>query len=158
MNPEENGNDCTLTLNNVEMTMYAFSVSMLTLATDRTHKTWNTATCQDVLHSVFKTYGLMSKHARLNLVTSPNEKDYCIARFIANAIRPFQIRWHGRLFRNTKSFGDIELYTVARLWMPRWRRRQFRADFIELQTKFFEFIQAIDPMFPIEIYFGDEKW
>ena len=106
-------------------------------------KIWSEATCQDVLHSIFclrrdikdvlddficyQEEGLNGNIFEKDIVVS-------VVEFIAQVLRPFGLKWHSRLFRNTEFIG-VKVTSIPKEYIDLTYRADFVKDFIEIQKE-----------------------
>lgn len=65
---------------------------------------WNVTTCQDVVHSCFKTMSNLKKLVKKQPLSS--EEVQVAYKVIARLYRPFALKWHGVFFDNDSYWAD----------------------------------------------------
>lgn len=97
-------------------------------------------TCQDIIHSIYKTY------SNLKSISVSIDKDcvgIALLRYIASDIRPFQLKWHSKFFRNRSFRGNVVTTTPIDN-VPTETRVHFLESFRILQDKTRLFVKEIN--------------
>ena len=149
--PTSSGGRCGFTMLFTEKAVHLLKTSILLTDFSKVYHTpWNTTTCQDILHSVYK----LRKSLENNLDVyggRANGRDNInkIEMLIRNVLRPFAVEWHGHLFENEDAKGG-ELRTVARKRMARRHRKAFRSNVLDIQETAIRMIEDLDPEWEYE--------